>query len=165
MGEHGGKTWWNLGGWGNKRHAFELGGEACGETAGHIANNRWYDVVIDTSGGRLKCTLDGKLIHDITPPKYQTLFASATRDEATQEIIVKVVNAAPEAREAVVDLNGVTKATVTKALLLTSPNPMDENSLDEPRKVAPKPVTLTTEGGRVRHLLPGNSFLVFRLKP
>lgn len=159
------KSWWNLGGWSNQRHAFELGGEACGDSPGRIDTNRWYDLTIEDAGGRLRCTLDGKLIHEIVPPTIKAAFASATKDAKTGEIIVKVVNAAHQANEAVIDLKGVTNASVTEALLLSSAHPMDENSLDEPLKVSPKPVTPAVDGGRVRQLMPGNSLLVIRLKP
>ena len=160
----GGKSWWNLGGWGNKQHGIEFAGETMDAKAGHIENGRWYDIGIDLSGGRIKCTLDGQLVHDIQPPKNQTLFASSTLDDKTGEVIVKVVNGAREAREAVIDLKGAGQPEVVKALLLTSANAMDENSLDQPEKVSPKPVELTVEGGRLRHTLPANSFLLVRLR-
>ena len=164
MTEHGAKSWWNLGGWGNQRHAFELGGEESGGSRGRIETGKWYDIVVDTSGGRLKCSLDGKQLVDIVPPRIKSVFASATLDEPTGDIIVKIVNAAPDAREAVVELSGLGKATVAKALQLSSANPMDENSLDEPLKVSPKPVTPAVEGNRIRHTMPGNSLVVVRLK-
>lgn len=164
MRENGAKSWWNLGGWGNQHHAFELGGEECGPVPGKIETGRWYDVVIDATGDRLKCSLNGKQLVDVQPPRIKAVFASATLDEPSGEVIVKIVNAAANERDAVVELGGLAKATVSEALQLSSANAMDENSLDEPLKVSTKPVDLIVDGNRIRHTMPGNSLLVVRLK-
>jgi len=65
-------------------------------------------------------------------------YASAARDEKAGEIIVKVVNATPEPVSASLRLNGVSKlGSKSTETILTSASLSDENSLDEPRKVAP----------------------------
>jgi alpha-L-arabinofuranosidase len=160
------RNWWNLGGWGNQRHALEIGGGETGGIKGKIVNNRWYDIRIETAGGRIKCYLDDKLIHDVVPPKMQSLFASATRDESNGEIIVKVVNGAFESQAVDIRIDGaaVANGPAAHAVTLTSPGAMDENSLDEPTKVSPKPVNVTVDDGRIRHEFPANSFTVIRMK-
>ncbi len=75
------KSWWNLGGWGNQRHAIEMGGLVGQDVPGSIETGRWYDIRIETSGKTIKCYLDGKLIHDVTPPVLKSLYASASRDQ------------------------------------------------------------------------------------
>lgn len=160
------RNWWNLGGWGNQRHALEIGGGETGGIKGKIVNNRWYDIRIETAGGRIKCYLDDKLIHDVVPPKMQSLFASATRDDSNGEIIVKVVNGAFESQSVDLRIDGATvnNGSAAYAVMLTSPGAMDENSLDEPTKVSPKPVHITVADGRIRHDFPANSFTVIRVK-
>jgi alpha-L-arabinofuranosidase len=49
-----------------------------------------------------------------------------------------------------------------KAVVLASDKPTDENSLDNPRKVAPKDTALQASGNKLRHSFPGNSLTVLR---
>ena len=63
-------TWWNIGGWGNTKHAIEStedGGKAIvgRETPGSVETGRWYDIKIELNGQHIRCYLDGKLVHDI----------------------------------------------------------------------------------------------------
>jgi len=67
------KTWWNLGGWGNTKHAIEMEGIIGNEVPGKIETDRWYDIRIELSNTQIKCYLDGKLIHDVTYPKNKSL--------------------------------------------------------------------------------------------
>ena len=41
------KCWWNLGGWGNQRHAIEMGGIVGNSVPGTIETGRWYDIRIE----------------------------------------------------------------------------------------------------------------------
>ena len=62
------------------------------------------------------------------------------------------------------DLRGLKRlAPGAQATVLTSPNPTDENSLDQPTKVAPVTRPLDQTNPRFTHTFPGNSFTVFRL--
>jgi len=158
------KAWWNLGGWGNTRHAIEMDGNTSDSVAGSIETGRWYDIRIETRGRNVKCFLDGRQIHDFTMPSSPWLFASATRDEAARELILKVVNAAPEPREVELSLAGMSSLKGSARLtVLTSDNPTDENSLDEPTKVSPRTASLPVSGPVFRHRFPGNSLTVLRL--
>lgn len=166
MGDDNDKNWWNLGGWGNQRHGLEIGGGGSGDAKGKIEINHWYDIRIETADGRIKCYLDDKLIHDVAPPRVRSLFASATRDEASGEVILKVVNGAFESQAVDVRIAGVPVATgpAAHAVTLTSPGAMDENSLDQPTRVSPKPVNIAVDNGGIHHEFPANSFTVIRLK-
>ena len=44
------KAWWNLGGWGNTKHAIEMGGIIGNEVPGRIETGRWYDIRIELHG-------------------------------------------------------------------------------------------------------------------
>jgi alpha-L-arabinofuranosidase len=160
------KSWWNLGGWGNQRHGLEIGGGIDGERRGRIETNRWYEIRVETGEGRVKCYLDNQLLHDVVPGSLPSLFASTTRDRARGELILKVVNSAPQAQAVEVRIDGapVADGPAASASTLTADDPMAENSLDQPLQVVPKPVTVQVRGGRVQHLFPGNSLSVIRLK-
>jgi alpha-L-arabinofuranosidase len=63
-----------------------------------------------------------------------------------------------------VELLGSPKlAPKATAIVLTSANPKDENTLDEPNKVVPKTETITLTGSPWTHAFPGNSLTVLRL--
>ncbi|MGC3961184.1 MAG: alpha-L-arabinofuranosidase C-terminal domain-containing protein [Verrucomicrobiota bacterium] len=93
------------------------------------------------------------------------LYASATRDNATGEIIVKIVNGEPKAEEVKLTLDGLKqKVTSTHALVLTSANLKDENSFTEPKKVSPAESTLKLTGKGDSYKAPANSLTVLRVK-
>lgn len=159
------KSWWNLGGWGNQRHAIEMGGIVGKEVPGRIETGRWYDIRIELAGRSIKCYLDGQLLHDVAAPALKSLHASATRVKASGEVVLKVVNVGQREQPTEVRLEGLGRITrPARAIVLTSAHPTDENSLDEPRKVAPVERTLTLDGPRFRHVFPGNSVTVLRLE-
>jgi alpha-L-arabinofuranosidase len=159
------KSWWNLGGWGNQRHAIEMGGIVGREVPGSIETGRWYDIRIETSGKTIKCYLDGKLNHDVTPPVLKSLYASASRVEDTREVILKVVNTSKSELSADIKLSGIKAVQgLATAIVLTSENPTDENSLTEPTKVAPVTRTINASGPSFQHAFPGNSVTILRLK-
>lgn len=160
------RVWWNIGGWENTQHGLEVGDTLDGKR-GSIEANRWYDIKVEVKGGAVKCSLDGKVIHDLknTLTITRGLFASAVTDSKSGEIIVKVVNAAATPTETEITLNGAKKlASSAAAIVLTSGDPKDENTLDEPTKVAPKNTTLPVSGAKIKHAFPGNSFTVIRVK-
>ncbi len=158
------KSWWNLGGWGNQRHALELGGVAGNEVNGSIETGRWYDIRIEVKDRRIRCYLDNALVHDTTVPTIKSMYASATRSESSGEILLKVVNVAAEPIIAAVTLAGLSaEVTSAKGQVLTSQSPLDENTLAEPTRVVPKPLELSVTGGSFRHDFPGNSLTVLRL--
>ncbi len=62
--------WWNVAGWGNTQHAIERetdgDREVIASEQGSIEADRWYDIRIELDGPRIRCYLDGELIHDIS---------------------------------------------------------------------------------------------------
>jgi alpha-L-arabinofuranosidase len=48
--------------------------------------------------------------------------------------------------------------------VLTSADPRDENTLDEPTKVVPRSQPLSAAGPVFKHSFPGNSLTVLRVK-
>jgi alpha-L-arabinofuranosidase len=78
---------------------------------------------------------------------------------------VKVVNTAPLPVETEISLGGVKKISGPgRAIVLTSDNPQDENTIDEPTKVSPKTEIFDVSSPDFRRTFPGNSFTVLRLK-
>jgi alpha-L-arabinofuranosidase len=161
------RTWWNIGGWNNTQDALESGGPVDAKPS-HIETDRWYDIKVDVRGKHVKCWLDGQLVHDTdydTGGKIDSLYAVAATDAATGDLIVKVVNANAQPLETAVNFSGAKKLTgAGTAIVLTSENATDENSLAEPTKVSPKTEAFRFSGPTLTRSFPGNSFTVLRLK-
>jgi alpha-L-arabinofuranosidase len=104
------------------------------------------------------------LIHDVNYQPTQALQASATRESASGQVILKVVNVAEDPVTTTIQLDGAGKLLgPATALLLTSGDPNDENTLDEPTKVAPVKREIEVRDARLRETFPGNSVTVIRV--
>lgn len=97
--------------------------------------------------------------------KQPGLYVTASRDLKSGEIIVKVVNNAPQARTSQVQIEGVKKvASRGKMIVLAGKQLTDENSIAEPKKVAPVTATFTGAGASFKHTFGPYSLTVLRLK-
>ncbi|MGD0814666.1 MAG: alpha-L-arabinofuranosidase C-terminal domain-containing protein [Verrucomicrobiota bacterium] len=93
-------------------------------------------------------------------------FVSAVRDNHSNDIILKVVNANSQELPASIHLNGIPPgAQRAQATFLTSDNMADENSFDQPRKVAPVAVSIGEVKARFRYTFKPNSLTVMRIGP
>jgi alpha-L-arabinofuranosidase len=76
-----------------------------------------------------------------------------------------VVNTSKSELSTDIKLNGVRSVQgPAKAVVLTSENPTDENSLTEPTKVAPVVKTINASAPSFQHAFPGNSATILRLR-
>ncbi len=152
------KAWWNIGGWGNTRHAIEMDGVMGNDASGSIETGRWYYIRIELHDTGVRCYLDDNLIHDVKFSQPKPLCAVAGR--AKDKIILKVVNAASEPMQTTIALKGVSVRTKAEAIELTSEDPEDENSLEEPLKVKPVTRSVPCRQDRLDHVFPANSITV-----
>ena len=97
------------------------------------------------------------------------LTATCAVDDATGDLIVKLANLSPSAREIAIDLPG--DVCGAERIVLHSDNPMDENTLDEPERVVPVTETVdfsqgarALESGRAAFCcrVGGRTFAVYR---
>jgi alpha-L-arabinofuranosidase len=162
--------WWNLGGWGNSRHAVEkcVGGVksiVSSEVPGSVETGRWYDIRVEVRGTRIRCYLDGKLIHDFEDEPLPALYAVASRNHRTREVILKIVNVSDRAVGTEIRLQGAhSLQPVGKVVTLTSSSLDDENSLENPTRVAPVESRLSRVSSRIRYTFPKHSLTVMVLK-
>ena len=161
------RVWWNIGGWRNTQHAVECGATLDRKDA-HIDTGRWYDIRVEVVGKRVKCYLDDRLIHDVDydqGAEFPSLFAAASHDQASGDIIVKVVNVNAGPLTTRLDLAGASTLTGNgTAIVLTSASGNDENSLAEPTKVSPKTEPVNFSGATLTRGFPGNSLTILRLQ-
>jgi len=101
------------------------------------------------------------------PPSSQQpgLYVTSSRDSEKDEIIVKVVNSAAQPATAEVKIEGIkrvsSKSTVT---VLAAGSLTDENSLAEPRKIAPVTSRLKDADVSFPRTFPPYSLSVLRLR-
>ncbi len=157
------KSWWNIGGWRNTRHAVEMGGVSDEGKQGRIETGKWYDIRVEVKGGKVKCFLDDKLIHDMTTPTMKAIYASATQDKAAKQIILKVVNADSKAQDTEINLAGADIKTTAEMIVLTGEKPTDENSLANPTRVAPVTKTVEIAGPKFKMSFAPNSLTILRI--
>jgi alpha-L-arabinofuranosidase len=161
--DEGAKCWWNIGGWGNTRHAIEMDGIFANEVTGKIETGRWYDIRIELTEAQIKCFLDDKLIHDVTYPRNKSLYAVGSLAKKNHETILKVVNVSGENQETAVRFTGGTLRGSGTTVVLSSEKSEDENTLDQPLKVAPTTRTVSCSGSALTYSFPANSVTVMRL--
>jgi alpha-L-arabinofuranosidase len=155
---------WDLGGYWNSVHMMDIGITSVSVQAG-IEPGKWYDVKIEIKGSSVKGYLDGILVQQVGDDRtnVKSLCVSASRDDKSGDIILKIVNTAAEPLETQIDLKGAGILSGSgKAIVLTSANPLDENTLEDPTKVSAKTEMITFSGTALTRTFSGNSFTVIR---
>lgn len=103
------------------------------------------------------------LIDGSTKNGRDDLYASASVDAQTNEVILKVVNTSSSPREARINLAGAKGVTGGRALTLASSDLKAENSLDEPTRLSPVEKPLAVTSGEFTYALAPNSLTVLRV--
>lgn len=156
---------WDIGGYTNSINEMQTSMDSESMTYS-IEEGRWYDIRLEVSPLTVKGYIDGKLIQQtsLVDKNRQTICASAARDEKSGDIIVKVVNASNKAVNTTLNLKGAGQlAALADAVVLSSDSELDENTLDNPTKVAPKSEKIKVKGQSVTHSFAANSVTVLRI--
>jgi alpha-L-arabinofuranosidase len=160
------KHWWNIGGWGNSRHALECAGVSDQGVNGSIETGRWYDIKVEINGPSIKCHLDGKLVHDVKRGGSKSLFGVAGLSADRSEVILKVVNTGKEPMPTTVTLDGIGQVEpAARVIVLAGKSADDENSFEQPRNLVPIESTIAEVSGSFKHTFPAYSVTVMRVKP
>lgn len=159
----------NIGGWGNQTTAFQRMVEADmpqipNNIAQQVETGRWYDIRIDIHGDSFTYSLDGKRMLEARIEQSRQYVVSGY-DETTGEEVIKFVNATEKPFTAGIELAGAESVGRTgKAIVLTSGDPSDENSLDNPEKVVPEERVYKGFSERFTYTFDPWSFTVLRIK-
>jgi alpha-L-arabinofuranosidase len=96
------------------------------------------------------------------------LFASSVYDATTGEVIIKIANTSKQVQSVEFNLIGMTGERTANTLTLSHNGMDDENTLDEPTKITPKPGTVACQAGKKNTVLadqlPAMSFRVYKVK-
>jgi alpha-L-arabinofuranosidase len=160
------KYWWNVGGWGNTEHAIEFNQNPVGpQVAGSVETDRWYELKVELSGTRIRCYLDGKLVHDETARAPERFFALAGRDDSGHHLLLKVINAGAEPVNAQLQFQNAGRiAREAEVTLLTSSKPTDSNSLENPAGIRPVTSKIQLDPANCVREFPPYSFSLLRLE-
>jgi alpha-L-arabinofuranosidase len=136
------------------------------KSPGRIEIDRWYDVKLELNGDAVRCYLDGDLIHEATVsgPNLPRLYAVASRDEDSGELIVKIVNPTDLSTDVAISLEGVDSINPQAELTVISGEPDEENSLEAPHRVVPKSRTVEVPDTEFRHTSLPHSLSILRIK-
>jgi alpha-N-arabinofuranosidase len=92
------------------------------------------------------------------------LFASAVADEPAGEVVVKLVNYSSSPRPVSINLAGAKGLGKTgRAQTLANADLQTQNSLKEPKKLAPQESTFAVKGAMLSYTLAPHSFTVLRV--
>jgi alpha-L-arabinofuranosidase len=161
--------WWNIGGWNNTRTAIERAWGGSKSQLGAASNvtvqtNRWYDIRIEVQRTSIKCYLDGTLIHDTVDAStvVEPVFASASRELATGDVILKVVNVTSAPQQLRLNVSGLTGVSATGQVLTGPPDAV--NTVSQPENIVSQPLAVTGSGQGFVQEFPAYSVSVMRLK-
>ena len=162
-------TWWNIGGWGNTKHAIErcTGGakQTVTDKAGELQTGHEYTIRVVKEDSRCRCYLDGELIHDFTMggASEQAIYTSANIDDEAGKLYVKLVNPNGKAVPAALSFkNG--RVTDASLEVMSSSRGTDENTTSSPTAVTPRKRTISINAdGTITYEVPAFSVNVLVL--
>ncbi len=171
--DEGNFVWWNLGGWG--KHAYRgmeqtlNGGKEFLDDPipNRIESSRWYDIRVEVKGKDIVGYLDNTpvlaAIERARPPANTSMFAAASRDNKTGDLILKIVNAMPQAAMLDINIDGASAVEHTGMLEVMSGKAGDVNSIYKQDRIIPRRVAVQFPGPRFSHVFPACSISVLRL--
>ncbi|MFF8653527.1 alpha-L-arabinofuranosidase C-terminal domain-containing protein [Streptomyces huasconensis] len=166
--DSGNHYWWNLGGWNNTRSAVEktVGGakQTVIEDGTKIETGRSYDLRVEVRGRQVTLYLDGEKWGSFTDDKPAEPFRQVvTRDKATGDLIVKVVNAQAAPARTKVGLGGGVRVAPKARVTTLAADPAAANTKD---KTPVKPVDSVFNGvdDSFSYTFPAHSVTFMRIK-
>lgn len=161
-------VWWNLGGWGNTQHGVEVasGGtkSILTQRSGRIESNRWYDLKLEYNEGRMRGYIDGRLMLDQELVEPKSLHGVSGFDKSKQTAILKLVNVSDQPYDVEIDLSSTGWKDVVGAIDLLTGQNLDENSLDNPKTVAPKSSFLLRNPAKFTYRIEPRTLAIMRVK-
>lgn len=161
--------WWNLGGWGNTKHAVEhcVSGSksVISEVPGSIQTDVWYDIKIKVTPSTVYCYLNDELVQSFDVPESKILYTAASLDESNGLIYLKVVNPSASDVETTLNFKGLNSNGVSgNVTVLTSGSTADENSMTNPENVYPAITSLGAHLPTFNYTIVANSVNIFKIQ-
>jgi alpha-L-arabinofuranosidase len=160
--------WWNLGGWGNTQSAVEEAVDGAKQQwipdDTTIETGRPYDLRIQVRGRQVTLFIDGQQWGSFVDDKVAEPFRQVvTRDRATGDLIVKVVNAQDVAAPTRIDLGRRARVAPVARLTTLQGDPNAVNTATA-QPIRPQRSTLRGIDRDFTYTFPANSVTFMRLK-
>ena len=145
--------WLNLGGWSNSRTSVETTYNGNRNTlegahSDHYDTDRWYNIQLDVDGEDIVAMVDGKTVYKGKKKNEQLhgVYANSTLDEKTNTLYTKIVNLCASGTTGTLQLAGgiAEKAEMVRLVGMSGD---DENTMQYPANIIPRPAKVETDGG------------------
>ena len=160
----------NIAGWDNRTTAIQpIQRGRTNDVLGRRVNqsvdtDKWYDVKIVVTPLSATLYFDGKEMTVARPATATRHFCQTGYDEQTSELIIKVVNGTdqPYSRSFIID--GARNVMPTGRVITLTGDANDENTFEQPTKLAPHTNIFGKFGKQFDYLFPPMSFTIMRVK-
>ncbi len=160
----------NVGGWSNRTTAVQpmMRGrvnDVLGRRARQtVETDRWYDIKLVVKPESATLYVDGKEMTVARPAKQTRHFCQAGYDEATGEVVIKVVNGTDQSYFRSFNISGATNVMPTGKVITLSGDAHDENSFSQPTKLSPRMTVWGKFGKEFSYEFAPMSFTILRVK-
>ena len=160
----------DIAGWNNQTTAFQpivrgRTNDVLGrQVRQRVEDNRWYDVKLDVKPTAVTLYVDGQETTVARPAKPTRLFCQTGYDEPTGELVVKVVNGTEKPYRRSFTIDGALNVMPTGRVITLSGSPQDENTFEQPTKLAPQTSLYGKFGKRFDYEFAPMSFTIMRIK-
>ena len=161
------KMFWELGAWQNLDMAVSEvvkgRGSCLAQYTFSVEQNRVYELELRVDGRNIQTFVDGVQYHnvDLKPVLVEPLYTSASAKE-DGTLILKAVNLSDSEKETTVWVYGMEgKKKAGKLIRMSGYQLEDENSFEEPEKVAPQTLDFMLEGEKTTLKIPAHSVNIF----
>ena len=160
----------NIGGWNNRTSAIQpvrrgrtndILGRQVPQT---VESDKWYDVKIIVKPQLVTLFMDGQEILSAQPAAQTRHFCQTGFDESTSELVIKVVNGTDQPYRRSFTIDGARNVMPTGRVITLSGNANDENSFEQPTKLAPQTALFGKFGKQFDYEFAPMSFTIMRVK-
>jgi alpha-L-arabinofuranosidase len=107
--------------------------------------------------------LDNILVQEYEGRSYPSLYAAAGYNRQRSEVVLAVANPTADRMEAAIGAKGGRFTGAGTAEVLAASDPSAENSLKDPRRIAPQAAEISLAAEDGRYVFPAYSFTVLKL--
>lgn len=163
------KMWWSLGGWQNQD--TYIGERVNGRDSNigqyllTVERGREYQLKLQVRGRKVETWVDGEQYHhtESKPVVVEPLYYTASEEEETGDVILKVVNMRSGPQTARIQINCDATTSSCDIYQMSGWERSAENDFVHPEKVSPRQWTQKMEGGSLDFSFPGESLQIFRI--
>lgn len=160
----------NIGGWNNTQTAVEqinrgrTNGVLSRQVPQTIETGKWYNIKVVVTPDSAVVYVDGKEMITAKPLSQTRQFCQTGYDEQTGELVIKVVNGTDKAYTRDFNIAGAQRIEPRGRVITLSGDANDENTFDEPTKLAPKTTMFGQFGEHFSYEFAPMSFTILRIR-